>query len=169
MILSVQADYPIGTAYGSCYFCRAAKRDIIEEGPNGTVVRPERIVVTDREEDFEGRVCICESCARILAHEFALVDGWRVDAISADNANLRAELVALSAGLGRAKAENRRLADLDRPDVQKVYLDIDGNEHDSQRGAIERTAQILDLRPGFIEDAIRTALPVAAVLEAQPA
>lgn len=160
MDLYVVDDYPGDAAYGCDYLSRAAKSQIVVETPDGERLRDERIIVTSREEDFEGRICIGEKTVRYLAHEFGMVDEWRVEIIKTDNLDLRAELVELSTALAAERDKVARMAELERPDAAPVYVAIDGSRHASERASIEATARKLGYEPSMILDAVRIGSPL---------
>lgn len=161
-------DYPADTAYGNDFLSGNDKGKIQVETPDGDVVlRDERILVTTRDVEFEGRICVGERTIRHMAHQFGLVDEWKVDRLKVDNLALRAEIADVSKVAGEQAARIRLLEDLERPESVKVFLDVAGNEHASQRGAVEATARLLGLEPAIVQDAVRTISPTPA-LETAP-
>lgn len=163
MDLFIDDHYPGDAAHGCDYLTRSMQGDIQVETPDGIKLRKERVIITDREEDFEGRICIGERTVRHLAHKFGMVDDWRVDMISRDNTALRAELVGLSSQMAALRDENRRLAELERAEIEDVYVAVDGSRHVSERAALERCGQVLDCIPSIIADAVATADPIPAL------
>lgn len=155
--------YPADAAHGCDYLTRNAQGDIQVETPDGIVLRREKVLITNREEDFEGRICIGERTVRHLAHQLGLVDEWRVDMVKADNEALRGRLVAMSAAAQAARDENTRLAQLEPPDADVVYVALDGTRHADERAALERSAQTLNLEPALLQDTVRTASPIPPV------
>lgn len=153
--------YPADAAYGCDWLTRNAQGDILVDTPDGQVKRREKVLITSREDDYEGRICIGERTVRHLAHQLGLVDDWRVERIAADNRELRTEVIGLSVALGAARNEANRLAQLERPDATKVYVALDGTEHLSERAAVEHCAKLLDLEPAIILDAVATADPIS--------
>lgn len=145
MELSIVEDYPTGAAFGCDYFSLAAQGDIVEEGPDGPVVRREKIVITDRYNDYEGQVCVGERTIRHLAHAFGMIDGWRVARITDDNAALRAELVVLSQQVAKLHQQVVFLEEMEKKPPDKHWLALDGTEHASHRGAQEATAAMVGL------------------------
>lgn len=168
MDLFIVDDYPGDAAHGCDYLSRAAKSQIVVDTPAGPALRDERIVVTSREEDFEGRICIGEKTVRYLAHKFGLVDEWRVEIIAADNRALRAEIVYLSAGLAAEREKVTRMAEVEREQAPLTFVAVDGTHHASARGAVEATAVTLGLEPSMIQDAVRVGSPIPQSKELIP-
>lgn len=154
MHLSIVDEYPTGAAFGADYFSDSAVGDIIEQGPDGPVIRREKVVITDRYNEYEGQVCVGERTIRHLAHAFGMIDGWRVARVVDDNEELRAELVTLSKTLADARSEAQALRDLEIAKPQNVYVAIDGTEHESRRAALEAGAAQLRVQPSIITDAV---------------
>jgi hypothetical protein len=152
--LSIVDDYPSGAAFGSDYFSRAARGMIVEMGPDGPIERPEKVVITDRELDYEGRICVGERTIRHLAHAFNMVDGWRVERVLDDNHSLRDELVDLSEKLAQASAQIQFFRDLEQKPVKAAYVSLDGREHVSKRAAMEADAKTLGVESRIVLDAV---------------
>lgn len=169
MQLSIVEEYPSGAVSGADFFTRASRGDIIEQGPDGPVVRPEKVVITDRFVDMDdpvlGQICVGERTIRHLAHAFGMIDGWRVARVVDDNAELRAELVALSKTVGDARAEAQALRDLEIAKPPKTYVAIDGTEHESRRAALEAGAAQLGVVPKIITDAVPVPIEDATAKE----
>lgn len=158
--------YPSFAAFGCDFFTRADQGDIIEDTADGPRVRRERILITDRDLDFEGRVCVGERTVRHLAHQLGMVDDWRVERIAADNHQLRRELVDLSEELAREREHGRFLRELEAQPPEKVFLALDGTEHAARRGAAEATAAQLGIDVKIVLEA--RAVPVEPPLEVAP-
>lgn len=144
-------EYPADAVGRACFLTGMARGEVWVETADGKVARPEKVLITDRDVLYEGRVCVGERAVRHLAHRLGLVDDWRFERVAADNQALRDELVALSREIAEVRGERDRLADLERPEEVLVYLAIDGTRHASKRGAIEHTAKLLDLEPNMLE------------------
>lgn len=142
--------YPGDAAAGCCYLTLAERGEIIEDRPDGPIVRPERIVVTPREVEYEGRLCLSERIVRHLAHKLGMVDEWRADAVRVESAQARLDLHDLSIAHAKANDTIEFLRELDRDDPEKVWLALDGTEHASRRAALDHTAGLLRLQPAAI-------------------
>lgn len=153
MHLEIVDNYPSIAAFGCDFFTRAAIGDVRMEGPDGEVHRREKVLVTDRTIDFEGRVCIGERTVRHLAHRFDMVDGWRVERIKDDNTALRAELVELSTELASVRSQLTFARQLETQPAEQVFLSLDGTKHASARACMEATAKLLDVPTKIISDA----------------
>ena len=163
MDCSITDDYPADAANGCDFLSGAAKGEVVEDTPDGQIVRPEKIVVTSREVDWEGRICIGERTARHFAHLFGMVDAWKVDALIAESRAVRDELATTSAELGDARHTIRVLRESEIPSAEKVYLALDGTEHGNQRGAAEATARLLGVETRVVLDACTPAIPQPAL------
>jgi len=144
--------YPGDAAAGACYLTLADRGEIIEDRPDGPVVRAERVVVTPREVGFEGRICLSERIVRHLAHLLGMVDDWRVDAVKAHNAALRDEAQSLSHTLAKAWQTIELLSSLSIDPPEQVWVALDGSEHASKRAALDRCAQLLRLESVAVAD-----------------
>lgn len=158
MHLQVVNEYPSDAAFGVDYFSGAARGKLMEEGPDGMLERDEKVIVTDRYLDYEGQVCVGERTVRHLAHEFGMVDGWKVDRVIADNGSLRSELVELSEEVARVRAQLAFAQELERAPAVTKFVGLDGHEHASQRAAAEASAKLLGYEPGILTEAIPTPL-----------
>lgn len=168
MQLSIVDDYPTEAAFGCDYFTRAAKGVVIEQGPDGPVTRPEKIVITDRFLDYEGHICVGERTIRHLAHAFKMVDGWRVDRLVGDNHDLRRELVELSEKVAMLNGQVQFFRDLESAGPKPVYVALDGTEHVSKRAAIEADAKVLGVESRVVLDAIPSPITEPAQEEVSP-
>lgn len=153
MHLEIVDEYPSTAAFGSDFFTRAARGEIRMEGPDGPVHRMEKVIVTDRDLDYEGSVCVGERTIRHLAHKFGLVDGWRVDRIVDDNHALRKELTDLSSELAATKSQLAFARQLEATPAEQFFLSLDGTKHTSARACMEATAKLLDVPTKIVADA----------------
>lgn len=69
------AQYPGDAAFGGDYFTRSAHGEIVTARGR----RPEKVIVSDAFEDFEGRICVSE---RTVRHMGALVGLYTEDQVS---------------------------------------------------------------------------------------
>lgn len=158
MHLELVDEYPTGAAFGADFFTRAARGDVRMEGPDGEIHRPEKVVITDRDLDYEGIICVGERTIRHLAHKFEMVDGWRVERILDDNHSLRAELTTLSSELAAVKSQLEFARQLEARPAEKFYLSLDGTTHVSARACMEATAKLLDVPTKIITAAVPVAM-----------
>lgn len=158
MHLTIVDDYPSTAAFGSDYFTRAARGDIRMEGPDGEIHRPEKVVITDRDLDYEGAICVGERTIRHLAHAFGMIDDWRVDRIKDDNEALRKELVLLSTEVAGLRSQLLMAQQMEARPVEKVYLALDGREHASARACMEADAKMLAVPTKIIAAAVPSPL-----------
>lgn len=153
MEIFIADEYPHDAAYGCDYFSRNHLGDIIVETPDGALTRREKVLITDVETDYEGRICFGERTVRHLAHQLGLVDDWRVQSIVTDNQSLRNELITLSMELAETRGEVWRMSQLERPDAPVKFIALDGTEHASKRAAQEHSAKELGLEPSMLLNA----------------
>lgn len=153
MHLEIVDEYPSTAAFGSDFFTRAARGIVRMEGPDGEIHRPEKIIITDRDLDYEGTICIGERTIRHLAHKFEMVDGWRVGRIIDDNDKLRGELVDLSTELATTRAQLAFARQMEAQPAEQVFLSLDGTRHTSKRACMEATAKLLGVPTKIIADA----------------
>lgn len=164
MDLYLDDHYPADAAFGADFFTNAAQGEVVMEGPDGPIVRQEKVLISDRQLDdvlAYGRVCIGERTVRHLAHKLEMVDGWRVQRIAADNEDLRAELVDLSRQLARERQTVQFMRDLEAHPPAEVYLALDGTTHTSKRACQEATAKLLGVTTRLIQEAVP--VPLSAV------
>lgn len=159
----IDGEYPTGAVGGADFFTRAARGMIVEQGPDGPVERAEKVIITERYVDMDdpivGQICVGERSIRHLAHEFGMVDGWRVERVIDDNHSLRDELVKLSQRVAEQDAQ-LRFAEEQRAkrEVHKVWLALDGTEHVSRRGCVEASAAAIGSDTTAIRQAVRQPL-----------
>lgn len=159
MDVFVHDEFPADAAYGADFLSRASKGTITETGPDGKVVRDEKVLVTSVDVDFEGRVCFGEKTVRHLAHQFGLVDGWRVEALKAEFAQVRDECEQLSRDLAKAREDLEFLHSLEREPAPTRLVALDGSTHTSLRGACEATAKLLGVEPSVVLNAVPVTVP----------
>lgn len=78
MNVQVAEVYPFDAEGGGCYFAHAAQRTIRDPESATQEQRLERVVVTDRFNDYEGRICIGEATVRHWAHLLGMYDRAQV-------------------------------------------------------------------------------------------
>lgn len=163
----IDDEYPFEAVGGCDFFTRAARGEIAEDGPDGPVVRMEKVLITDRYVDMEdtivGQICIGERTARHFAHQFGLVDGWKVQRIIDDNRALRTELVDLSKKVAEQARHIAILEELERAPAEKLWLALDGTEHASRRGCQEATAKMIGSDLKILEQAVPPPAPAEEV------
>lgn len=142
--------YPADAAYGSDFLTRNAQGDVQVSTPNGIVLRRERIIISSAEVDYEGRICIGERTIRHLAHQFDLVDRWRVDEVHNENVALKVENRTLSHELAEAREQNRLLRELEARPPERIYLSLNGTEYATARAAVEAVAEEVGHEHGAI-------------------
>lgn len=145
--MHVVDEYP-GEAAAHCdYITRAPRGEITEEWPDGKRIRPEKVIVTDVVIEMEGRLCFGERTARHLAHEFGMVDGWRVRQYLADHQAVCDERDLLSRELADARRQVDNLLEMEREPVTAVYVDLDGGEHASKGAAVHASRRARKTAP----------------------
>lgn len=150
MDITIDSEYPHDAAYGCDYFSRNHRGLIVVDTPDGPQERPEKVLITSREEDGEGRICFGERTIRHLAHQLGLVDDWRVAAIVRDSEALRDEIVTVSMELAETRGEVFRLSQLEQSAAPVTFIAVDGTEHASRRAAQEQSAKSLGLEPAML-------------------
>lgn len=167
MDLSIDVEYPTGAAFGADFFTGASRGEVRMEGPDGMVIRDEKIVITDRDLMYEGIVCVGERTIRHLAHKFEMVDKWRVDRIVDDNAALRNELVTLSGELATARSQLEFARQMEAQPAERVFLSLDGTKHASERACMEATAKLLGVPTKIVADAVPDRLAADLLTESE--
>lgn len=123
--------YPGTAAGGADYFTGAAQRPI--EQPDGTYSL-ERVLVTDKNVDYEGDVCISETTIRHWGHLFGLYDGTQVTRLQSHVDQVEAERNELSRQLASALRQIE-VFELERDPIRTIYVAGDNTEHASERAA----------------------------------
>lgn len=127
MPVTVVDDYPWGTARGNtCYACGAGRREIRD--PRTFELRKERVVDLGMQIDFEGYLCICESCTREAARILGMVDdplaGRYLEQLEAERTTstaVRAELAEAWGLIDQLRRHDGRQAELaPAPDPEPV-------------------------------------------------
>jgi hypothetical protein len=127
--------YPADAIGGSDFLTLAAQRKIIDIDEHGTeVVRPERIVITDRvytgDEYVQGRPCFSEQTIRALGAQIGLVDPPAMRKIL----NQQAKLVHRLDQSEGARMDLLRAIEAiqNTAGMVRVYVAGDGSEHPSR-------------------------------------
>lgn len=145
----VDEEYPTGSVGGCDFFTRTARGEIIEDGPDGPLTRPEKVLITDRYVDMDdaivGQICVSERTMRHFAHDFGMVDGWKVERLIDDNHSLRSELVDLSTTVAALRGQIAVMEQMAERETREVYVALDGTRHESMRGSRERSAEVAGL------------------------
>lgn len=135
-MVQIADNYPAHSAKGADYFSGAPRGEIVEQRGDEQVVRPERVIVTDIDVDFEGRLCIGERTVRHWAQEFGMVDGWRVQNMLAAAQADADERDLLSRELAEARDQIETLLEVQRAPARVVFVAADGSRHESEEAAV---------------------------------
>lgn len=143
----IAENYPAHAAKGADYFSSAPLGDIIEQRGEEQIVRRERVVITDVEIDWEGRVCVGERTVRHWAQEFGMVDGWRVQNMLAVAQADADERDLLSRELAAARDMVDTLMEVQRQPTRVVFVDSAGVRHESAEAAENASRKAAGLAP----------------------
>lgn len=134
-MVQIADNYPAHAAKGADYFSGAPRGDIMERHGDEQIIRPEKVVITDVELDYEGRLCVGERTVRHWAQTFGMVDGWRVQNMLALAQADADERDLLSRELAEARDRIETLMDLERQPARVVFVDSEGVRHESAAAA----------------------------------
>lgn len=158
----VVANYPGTAAGGACFLSRAGLDDLVEIDPlsGEPRTRREQVVITDRDVDFEGLVCLGERTVRHLAHLFGMVDGWAYDRLVVQHNELVGQHQQVARALGDADREIEGLeAQVDRG-RREVFVAVDGSRWPTVRAAQEQSRVAAGMEVAGLAAARQAALAV---------
>ena len=166
-MLRILPEYPSDAARGACYLSGASRGEITETDPDTgeSRTRPERVIDTGREIDFEGRLCVGEAMIRHLAHELGMLDDWRVRRLIVEHEAVVAENLALSTRCNQLEGSMEVLRDMAQQQTRNVHVAADGTLHTSARAA-ENASRHANSLPSRGRDAVR---PITAAEAPIPA
>lgn len=152
MSFLVLDQYPSDAAKRADYISGSPPGDVIENGrATGPVIRPEKVVDTGIQIDFEGRLCFGERTVRHLAYLFGMIDGWRMEALIASHTALNDERDLLSRELVEARKQVENLLDVQREPVTEVFVALDGTHHASAGAAEDANRKTAGLAPAALK------------------
>lgn len=145
----VADNYPGDAARGGCYLSGAAQGEIVTIDPatGGEQVRREKVIVTPVDIDFEGRLCIGERMVRHLAHQFGMVDSWRVERLRVVHDALVEQATRLGEEVERLREDNAVLAQMVDAGRTEVFVSVDGTCWPKKALAVEASRRALDAPP----------------------
>jgi len=166
----VAADYPPDAARGGCYLTGASRGEIVEIDPatGADHVRPEKVIITQTDIDFEGRLCLSERIVRHLAQQLGMVDAWRVERLRVVHDAHIDEAMRVATELERAHAQIETLTEMVEAGRPKQYVATDGSTWPSKALAIEASLRSLQAPP-LGADALRSIMADEAPLPADAA
>lgn len=163
----VADSYPGDAARGGCYLTGASLGEIVEIDPatGGDIVRPERVIVTQVDIDFEGRLCLSERIVRHLAHQLGMVDSWRVERLRAvHDAHVDAAM-AVARELEKAREQIETLTEMVDSGRVRQFVATDGSEWPNKALAIEASRRSAGVPP-LGADGLRSIMAEEAPLPA---
>lgn len=167
--MQLAQNYPSGAIGHACALCRADVGEIVERRPTGDVRRPSRVVITNIDIDFEGALCICEKCARHMAHLFGMVDDWRVQQMMVEQTRVLTDLGATSAEVVTLRSQVEVLQAMATEPSKTEYVALDGSRHASAVAAEDASLRSMEKAPlGFagVHPITETEAPAQEILEA---
>lgn len=100
--MQITTHYPGDAAGGADFITGSAQGEIIDDPL--APARGERVIITDKYLEYEGRVCIGEKSVRHMANLCGMFEGERVERVAAENRALHGEVDALRAEVDRLTA-----------------------------------------------------------------
>lgn len=148
-MIQVVDQYPGDAAAGGCYISRSSRGEIVEIDPvtGEDRVRPERVIVTSVDLDFEGRLCFGERTIRHCAHLLGMVDGWRAERLRREHESYVEVAQQTARDLEDARVQIdvlRAMIDDGRP---TAYVATDGSVWPTARAAQEESRRLAGLAP----------------------
>jgi hypothetical protein len=155
--------YPFDTEGGGCYFTRAEQRTIRDPEAEREE-RLEKVIVTDRFNDYEGRICIGEATVRHWAQLLGMYDRSQVVDLLDRLGRITNERDELATGLAHATRRNAEL-EARAESSTVVYVLPDGRMSTSTDHVAGDLGLITDLDPRpLTDDDVRVVEPEGAHL-----